>query len=117
MLRVHVKDYLDGNHAVMKTIFKDAPSPLPYRDGIYLVQMLVGENDITALLVVMNQVWRFVTNWWNNEEDIIIEAVARVEEIDITGSFEFCPEQTEVVPLDDLYETSGTTGDEHRTTE
>ena len=61
----------------------------------FLVQMKLGDRDITELLSVnydmdFKELQLFWDNdWYNEENEIIILAVANIRDIDITESFPF----------------------------
>ena len=61
----------------------------------FLVQMKLGDRDITELLSVnydmdFKELQLFWDNdWYNEENEIIILAVASIRDIDITESFPF----------------------------
>ena len=61
----------------------------------FLVQMKLGDRDITELLSVnydmdFKELQLFWDNdWYNEETEIIILAVANIHDIDITESFPF----------------------------
>ena len=61
----------------------------------FLVQMKLGDRDITELLSVnydmdFKELQLFWDNdWYNEENEIIILAVANIHDIDITESFPF----------------------------
>jgi len=85
--------------AVKDAIFKD----IPYPTGSYLVQMKIKAayepedkyQDITELLIDDREkssdepsyVWE--NDWWEGEEDLIIVAVAKIEDIDLSAEFPF----------------------------
>lgn len=82
--------------AVKDAIFKDIPHP----SGSYLVQMKIKAayesedkyRDITELLIDESSTetyYAWENNWWKGEEDLIIVAVAKIEDIDLSAEFPF----------------------------